>query len=471
MNSDLEYSYSVGYKKITSNNEELILTSFNTALLSYMKKTISEDKMWIGLEQVKSLIGNNILPTKDCFAIAIFHHPSRYLSSHELCSYDNRQATLPLLQKNVDLILCGHTETGDKPIINKQKDGGSILTGGATYYSDSHPNSFSIIEVKEKKKFDVVSYQYNSICGWHKFDEPNISIPDENGFCDKSTMFSDCKLEFNYDQLKREIDLKVMVEEQNSSHCLKMSNKKHVTRNVDVSIVCKSDKSFDFKIELPNKKRNNIESILEREKIYNYSNEFADSKDPLKKICLKSNEKIIISADNLSCSDEYDNETINILEELRKIENYFDAKFICPETVYQLDDKYRKELINFIEKGYSIISSLRPDKIELSINNVDTLKSIYSMMNKSNCTYLYRLEKELPILYDATLEDEDLAYVFGKYSVNLNDLKFKIDTFVKGDVRLVEFISISTADTYVTKFEHLKIIEEKGENMMEIPNS
>ena len=31
--------------------------------------------------------------------------------------------------------------------------------------------------------------------------------------------------------------------------------------------------------------------------------------------------------------------------------------------------------------------------------------------------------------------------MFGKYSVNLNDLKFKIDTFVKGDVRLVEFIS------------------------------
>ena len=57
----------------------------------------------------------------------------------------------------------------------------------------------------------------------------------KDGFCDKSTMFSDCKLEFNYDQLKREIDLKVMVEEQNSSHCLKMSNKKHVTRNVDVS--------------------------------------------------------------------------------------------------------------------------------------------------------------------------------------------------------------------------------------------
>lgn len=105
-----------------------------------------------------------ILPKgKECkYSIALMHHAERFLHPNEICEYDNRSTTLPLLMKNVDLVLCGHTETGGVLVLRTQEGGGRILTAGATYYNDEHPNSFSILYILDKGEGIAMElYLYN----------------------------------------------------------------------------------------------------------------------------------------------------------------------------------------------------------------------------------------------------------------------------------------------------------------------
>ena len=62
------------------------------------------------------------------YKIAIFHHAERFLHPNEICEYDDRMATLPLLRDYVDLVLCGHIETGGRPVLYRQSEGAYTLT-------------------------------------------------------------------------------------------------------------------------------------------------------------------------------------------------------------------------------------------------------------------------------------------------------------------------------------------------------
>ncbi len=72
--------------------------------------------------QIFDLMDYGILPKREgCkYSIALMHHAEKFLHLNELCEYDGREATLPLLMKNVDLVLCGHTETGGVPVLKTQ---------------------------------------------------------------------------------------------------------------------------------------------------------------------------------------------------------------------------------------------------------------------------------------------------------------------------------------------------------------
>jgi len=167
-NDKLEYSYSLGYKDVRfSSGNTIRFVSFNTALLSFMSSSkISSDKMWIGQKQVKSLMKYGIIPNSDVhYTVALFHHAERFLHPNEICEYDDRIATVNLLRENVDLILCGHTETGGLPILYKQVGGGTLLTAGAAYYNDTHPNAFSILCIPDNAK-DIAVNPYTYKNGW-----------------------------------------------------------------------------------------------------------------------------------------------------------------------------------------------------------------------------------------------------------------------------------------------------------------
>lgn len=66
------------------NGKTIRLLSMNTALLM-TQKNIPDDKMWLGREQIKSLMTYDILPaSKDIwYTIALFHHSDRFLHPNE----------------------------------------------------------------------------------------------------------------------------------------------------------------------------------------------------------------------------------------------------------------------------------------------------------------------------------------------------------------------------------------------------
>lgn len=115
-----ESSYAIGYKDVRLLSGEVFrIVSFNTALMSFVKN-YPDDQMLIGQAQIRSLLEYGIIgSTRNYYTVALFHHAERFLHTQEVCEYDQRYATLPLLRRYVDLVLCGHTETGGIPVLYK----------------------------------------------------------------------------------------------------------------------------------------------------------------------------------------------------------------------------------------------------------------------------------------------------------------------------------------------------------------
>ena len=155
-----EYSYLIGSSEFTCGNERYQISCFNTAYLPY-GKVLKDDQMFLGLPQIQSMIKRGVFSEPGVYRIALFHHADRYLHPNEQCEYDGRKASLPLLMSHVDLALCGHTETGGVPLLRTFNNGGNLLSGGATYYNDDHPNSFSLIHIEKDKTLDIRSYMFN----------------------------------------------------------------------------------------------------------------------------------------------------------------------------------------------------------------------------------------------------------------------------------------------------------------------
>lgn len=170
----IEYSYLVGSSEFTFENDHYLITCFNTAYLPY-GKVLNDDQMFLGIPQIETMIANGVLSNSadDVYRIALFHHADRYLHPNEQCEYDGRNASLPILMNHVDLALCGHTETGGVPVLRTFGNRGSLVSGGAAYYNDDHPNSFSLLDLKKGRKPDICSYFFDGD-QWTRFS----SVPE-----------------------------------------------------------------------------------------------------------------------------------------------------------------------------------------------------------------------------------------------------------------------------------------------------
>lgn len=176
-NGEKEYSYLIGSSQFNYDNQIYSISSFNTAYLP-TGKVLLDDQMFLGLPQIRSQIANGVLSstTDNIYRIALFHHADRFLHPNEQSEYDGRPATLPVLLSSVNLALCGHTETGGVPVLRTYRHGGSVLTAGAAYYNDEHPNSFSVIHLEKNADPQVFSFYYDKD-KWGPFtSNPDISF-------------------------------------------------------------------------------------------------------------------------------------------------------------------------------------------------------------------------------------------------------------------------------------------------------
>lgn len=469
-----EASYAIGYKDISSPSGEIIrIVSFNTALLSFIKE-YPDDQMLIGQPQVVDLIKNKLICTeREYFTIALFHHAERFLHTYEICEYDNRNATLPLLRRYVDLVLCGHTETGGIPVLYKQIGGAEMLTGGAAYYSDDHANAYSMIIVPDhwpegkEREICLFPYTYSIENGWNQNIRTTLPVNFSTITAEQPNFNcrSDFELVLSYDDQTMSIPLKcvsVFMKEDNS---VKLSNSEDVCRNLD--IVCSGfigkPGTLNVSIKIASIKEKSVEALLARENVFRFINCATKAQNGLSLKLTDSSGNVILSGINMNCHDLIDDNIFDFLTKLRRIEQKYDLLFQCPTDTTE----YMKvDILNdLIKRGYTTALKSVPGFETYSLDKKQLFAiGILSLMSKP----LYILHKGTfrCRLYGNDFSLKNATVLMGPYTTKGNRAIHKAITYSEGDKRRIQFKLCNNSICYLIsdekKADSAKLLEDLG---------
>lgn len=466
VNGEKKYSYGVGYKDITFNNgKKLRLISLNTALLM-TNNNIPEDKMWLGREQIKSLMTYGILPSDDdiWYTIAMFHHSDRFLHPNETSSYDGRSATLPLMMNFANLLLCGHSESCGRPRISRQLGGGTMLLGGAAYYSDDHINAFSMIYISDKKpSMGYIPYIYEN--GWKDYDfyQQDFNIESHKNIIDNGKCYNNVKIVCETELKDFTINCKFLEIKKyfkDNVECLHIDNNKDIMNDFSISCDCESSDLSNLNISINDKFKNVIDSML----IYKEFENFASLQIKNCNI-LSENEEILLSFTNVSFEriKDYD---MQLLKDIKILEDYYDLTFYLPNSISKNELDKVAILKSIATCGYT-------DKIKTNENLI--IKCDYEkLLNNynaalSNNLFGIKQEKYYTVnLFGVNVNMGKATFFAFPFNLNINDAKYKLDTFSNNDERECLFYSETEVDAYLVKNYEQFVIDNNIPNFIEL---
>jgi len=452
-----EASYAIGYKDISLPHREAFrIVSFNTALLSFVRK-YPDDQMLIGQPQVMELLGHNLIgDNRKHFTIALFHHAERFLHTHEICEYNHRYATLPLLRRYVDLILCGHTETGGIPVLYKQIGGAEMLTGGAAYYSDDHANAYSMVIVpdnlSEGKEREVILYPftYSSDSGWHHNIRNTLPTGYGSIVAEQPTFNyrADFQLVLSYEDQILSIPMKcvsVYIREDNTAV---LSNSEDVCRNLDIICQGPTDKpgTSTVSISIARTKENSVESLLDRETVFAFLNRATNSASGSSFKIVDASGNVFLSGENISCNEKIEDESIGFLTKLRRIELEYDLIFQCPKD----NAEYRKvDVLNdLIENGYTVAFKAIPGFDTYSASKKQLFKiGLISLLNRH--IYILHSGDFRCRLYGNDFSLGKVTVLMGPYTPRGSKAIHKAITYATADKRKINLKLCNNSTCYV----------------------
>ncbi len=440
-----ESSYAIGYKDVRLLSGEVFrIVSFNTALLSFVKN-YPDDQMLIGQAHIRSLLEYGIIgSTRNYYTVALFHHAERFLHTQEICEYDQRYATLPLLRRYVDLVLCGHTETGGIPVLYKQIGGAEMLTGGAAYYSDDHANSYSMVIIPdhwpEGKEREVCLYPfiYSVENGWHHNQRKELPSACNNITADQPQIEcrSDFELVFAYDDQRMAIPLKcvsVFIRDDNTAL---LSNAEDVCRNLDITCIGPTDKPGTSKvsISIATIKENSVEALLTRETVFRFLNYATKAQNGSSFKIMNTAGDVFLSGDNITFDETIDDEGVEFLTKLRKIEKTYDVLFQCPKDT--AESRKVDILHDLIERGYTKEFRAIPGFDTYSTDKKQLMKiGLRSLTNKP--VYIFHKGTFRCKLYGNDFSLGNIMVLMGPYSAKGSRAIQKSLTFIADDQRKI----------------------------------
>ena len=445
LNGNMEYSYSLGYKDVIfSSGSTIRLFAFNTALISCLPN-IDDDKMWIGQKQILELMKYGIMPLKkddsSCYTLALFHHAERFLHPNEICEYDGRIATLPLLKDAVDLILCGHTETGGRPVLQEQKGGGKLLTGGASYYSDKHPNAFSMIYVADNER-EMCFAPYTFDGSWKKYEYKTNKKPVKNIILspELGDLREKCQLVFKNSKREYMLPLKkisVFQEDMNGKQIICLDNRKDVLR--DLNIECSAPAqggTAKIIISLARRMEFNIESLLKRDECFKHMVNLCKDKEEIEVFVKNDSGDVILYGNNSLGVDrvDIDIKSVDLLKKIVKIEKYFDVKFHNPYKICIEDRGKLDILLELIDNGYTKELKLG-NRMIVNLYNKDTLDIWSKEISKSNNFFIQYNKEFFCEIFGNIFSLGDIVIWAGPYHMDKKDFEYKRKTFKEGDIR------------------------------------
>lgn len=440
LNGKWEYSYSLGYKDIEFASGNMIrIIGLNSALLSGLSQ-FPDDRMWLGQHQINTLIEYGVLPAKDVYySIALFHHAERFLDPNEICEYNGRKATLPLLRDYVDLILCGHTETGGRPVLQEQVGGSKLLTAGATYYSDTHPNAFSMIHIADNvRKMTFQPYTYDGKWKSYEYENSKISVHQIKDLPSFGELHEHCKFIVSHDSGKYEIPLKkvsLYKSEKDGVPYIRLDNRKEVLRELAVECEGKiTGGDAKVNVTLAPKMDKNVAAMLKREEYFEFLSDVFQHESGTKFSVTTDSGVDLFSGYNVKGTIDKDSFGLDLLRKIKKIEDFYDVKFYRPDDIFENDLAKINLLIKFIDEGYVDELKIGTDmSTELSSKEL-MIQWCEQAKTSNNFCLIYEKEFEC-ILFGAKFSLGKLKIFAGIYHIDIDDLQYKINTFCDGDSR------------------------------------
>lgn len=466
-----EASYAIGYKDISLPNREVFrIVSFNSALLSFVKE-YPDDQMLIGQPQVMELLKYNLIgDERNHFTIALFHHAERFLHTHEICEYDYRCATLPLLRRYVDLVLCGHTETGGMPVLYKQIGGAEMLTSGAAYYSDDHANAYSMVIVPDKwpegkeREVCLLPFSYSTENGWH--ENKRMNLPAGHNLITMAQPDFNCRSNFelilSYDDQNMSIPLKCVSAFIREDSTAILNNLEDVCRNLDITCSGHTDKpgTSNLSIEIASTKESSVEALLSRETVFSFLNHATKAQNGSSFKLVDAAGNVFLSGKNINCNEEIEEDGIEFLRKLRKIELKYDLLFQCPED----NAEYMKVdvLSELIELGYTTAFKAISELETYSIDKKQLLKiGLHSLKNRP--LYILHRGDFRCQLYGNDFSLGNITVLMGPYTTKGSGTIHKAMTYAKGDKRKINLRLCDNSICYL-------ITDEKKADISELPN-
>ena len=448
-----KYSYSMGYKDITfDDGKKMRILAMNTALLMTQRK-IPDDKMWLGREQIKSLIRYGIIPADESiwYTVGLFHHSERFLHPNETSTYDGRSATLPSLMGYTNLLACGHTESSGRPRLSKQPGGGTMLLGGAAYYNDEHVNSFSMIYISDKKKsMGYIPYIYEGT--WKDYD-----------FCSQDYDFEHESILEKPGEIYEKIDFVLESESEQyviSFDYLEFRNHgEQISSDMDVMnhfhLRYDSKSSEEVVISYPKGKNRYIKTLS----VYHEFMKFMKrNKENKLKSYLKNQHGELLKEFQGTVYEQIPELDENFVEDILFIEEYYDVKFTLPDTVSKKEYEKIAILKNIAMNGYTdkvkVVKSFRLKK------TYEEMLSLYESALKNNKFGVYGEEFFSIRLFNVNVMFGKVLLFSGPFRIDLEDVKYKLETYQEYDERYCSFFSEEQVHAYIIKDR--KLIEGKN---------
>lgn len=486
-NGEIEYSYLVGNSEFSFGERKYSISCFNTAYLPY-GEVLKDDQMFLGLPQIQRLCEEGKLQTRDSevcdeiYRIALFHHADRFLHPNEQCEYDNREASLSVLLQSVDLALCGHTETGGLPVVRSYENGGSLLTGGATYYNDEHPNSFSLINITDTKNMEKCSFYYNGN-EWkpfYKIDKFNWKR--EKGFLIWKDDIN------NYPLLSYGVQIdgilkvfyhgrfKITNTKKKGQNLLEISNCINPARDINICSTSRIMENGELEqgIELSHSE-SEFQSITSKKILAEYNQFIADHITGAKVVVAGLLDNAIswkyaqqwdvLDLQRMFIGKESNYEWFKML---RDLEEYYDVRFKHPFPNSELKqcEKDTVQLLYEMKKhGDIIINTDNIDEAFYIVHNEEEMLWTKNMAD-TNETINFHFTRHMMIrLFGVEIKlGECDIYLKGFKIKDSNDVEYKFNTWKKGDVRRIDVIGTDKSEWYMIP---KKNINEK--NIKNIP--
>ncbi len=435
------YSYAVGSKDIGYGDEKYRIVAFNSAMLSGYED-LPDDENFLGLPQIEQMISQKIIGKEnDYYKIALFHHSERFLNTNEMNSYSDRPATLHKLIENVDLALCGHTETGAVPVIRRQDSDGILLNGGAAYYSDEHPNSFSILNVEANtEQIDICTFIYTKgqWCSQRKLDEitwkkKSCTLQPKGQLIDEVWKFTMFAAEQKKEITFQHVDFGFYANKTEIHYYY--VNKKDVTRLLDFS----GDEN-GVHIEIAPGRERSIEAMLAYCSIFYFiDQEIKSGKKEVKYELTDPKGRVV--AQGVMPYREFSDESYafyNLLQRLKKLEDAFGVRFSASDNASIQEQSAVTFLENYLEDGSGVISNELNHKFVYFSEKKYIFQQVYEKITKKQAEAIC-FEYTVPMLcnlFGAKIKLGNCKIVVvNLIPSDLNEVKKQLDTFMPGDRR------------------------------------